>query len=319
MCAIATAGARELDRYRRLTEEIRKKVRLEIEAGRTTLSLPLRSRHGAEDFGIPPGRGQKREFHLRRRSSLIRTIHVKFSANERARTSKRVATRISESPGAPSPWGRERRARRLHPGIAFFSCSQPSRAVPFSSFHRHIGHDFSKRLTSSQCVICLSSDTKAERETREHVRAAPYINVHYTGASTLSSHFLSADFLSASGSTSPWQKRRTDGARRSCERLKVNSFSAIKQDAKQTISLLRFFKVVVSRKAFRANFMKCPCPCTCAVKCWLTAGYWEIRHLTIQSLQIQFNLDAFAIEFVDLSKKDRPRIAKGSLKKKLTC
>lgn len=47
---------------------------------------------------------------------------------------------------------------RENPGITFLP--QPSRAVPFSSFRRHIGHDFSKRLTSSQCVICLSSDTK---------------------------------------------------------------------------------------------------------------------------------------------------------------
>lgn len=63
-----------------------------------------------------------------------------------------------------------------------------SRAVPFSSF-RHIGHDFSKRLTSSQCVICLSSDTKP-REIRTRAACAyltrstsaiyMYINAYYT-------------------------------------------------------------------------------------------------------------------------------------------
>lgn len=62
---------------------------------------------------------------------------------------------------------RGRSAARGNPGITFLP--QPSRAVPFSSFRRHIGHDFSKRLTSSQCVICLSSDTKPG-ETRARVR-----------------------------------------------------------------------------------------------------------------------------------------------------
>lgn len=91
--------------------------------------------------------------------------------------------------------------------------SQPSRAVPFSSFRRHIGHDFSKRLTSSQCVICLSSDTKP-RETREctlHARIYNtfswcHILMHTRGIPPewereekrerdLQSHFLLADFL----------------------------------------------------------------------------------------------------------------------------
>lgn len=35
--------------------------------------------------------------------------------------------------------------------------------MPFSSFHQYIEHDFSKRLTFSQCVICLSTDVKPKK------------------------------------------------------------------------------------------------------------------------------------------------------------
>ena len=126
---------------------------------------------------------KEREFHLRRRSSLIRG-RVKFSGKRVHTWIAHAASRIFESPGAPSPSGTIGGGMRTRENPGHYLPSRHSRAVPFSSFRRHIGYDFSKRLTSSQCVICLSSDTKS-RETREYavcvyLCAQPmlYINVY---------------------------------------------------------------------------------------------------------------------------------------------
>lgn len=108
--------------------------------------------------------GFRRRAAKRARISLTSSISAypgrgKFSGNEYTRI--HCWSRIRGKPRCAID---DRRARR-------------SRALPFPTnpltcrpffFRRHIGHDFSKRLTSSQCVIRFSSDTKP-RETRVRI------------------------------------------------------------------------------------------------------------------------------------------------------